>query len=102
MVALQHNDFDRTEREVRLIHTKAEQLRITPELVRRLHKLCQQGIVGDFTVSELERFCPGISRDHLRRLLKEMKAAGRVTCLGRGPGAKWRKAKEGHNPERGS
>lgn len=61
-----------------------------------------ENIVGDFTVSELVRFCPGISRDHLRRLLKEMKAAGQVTCLGRGPGAKWRKAKEGHNPERGS
>ena len=59
-----------------------------------------ENLVGDFTVSELERLCPGTSRDHLRRLLKEMKAAGLVTCLGRGPGAKWRK--EGHNQKRGS
>jgi Fic family protein len=59
-------------------------------------------LTGDFSVAELECRCPGISRDHLRRLLKEMKAAGQVTCLGRGPGAKWRNAKEGHNLERGS
>lgn len=39
---------------------------------------------------------------HLRRLLKEMKGAGQVTCLGRRPGAKWRKANEGHDPKRGS
>jgi hypothetical protein len=52
-------------------------------------------IAGDFTVAELERLCPGISRDHLRRSLKQMKAAGLITCLGLGPGAKWRKQKEG-------
>jgi Fic family protein len=61
-----------------------------------------ENLSGDFTVTDLERLCPGISRDHLRRLLKEMKAAGQLLCLGRGPGAKWRKVKEGHNPKRGS
>jgi Fic family protein len=70
---------------------KAELLRQTME-----------NITGDFTVTDLERLCPGISRDHLRRLLKEMKAAGQITCLGLGPGAKWRKQKEGRNPKRGS
>jgi len=39
---------------------------------------------------------------HLRRLLKEMKAAGQVSCIGRGPGAKWQKRKEGHIPKSGS
>lgn len=56
-----------------------------------------ENISGDFTVTELERLCPGISRDHLRRRLKEMRTAGLITCLGLGPGAKWRKLKEGHN-----
>jgi hypothetical protein len=55
-------------------------------------------ISRDFTVTDLERLCPGISRDHLRRRLKEMRSAGLIVCIGRGPGAKWRKAKEGHNP----
>ena len=57
-----------------------------------------ENISSDFTVTELERLCPGISRDHLRRRLKEMRTAGLITCLGLGPGAKWRKTKEGHNP----
>jgi Fic family protein len=59
-----------------------------------------ENLTGDFTVTELERLCPGTSREHLRRLLKEMKLEGLITCIGRGPGAKWRK--EGHNPKRGS
>jgi hypothetical protein len=47
-----------------------------------------ENLTGDFTVADLERLCPGVSRDHLRRLLKEIKAAGQVSCIGRGPGAK--------------
>jgi hypothetical protein len=61
-----------------------------------------ESISGDLTVTDLERLCPGISRDHLRRLLKEMKTTGQVICIGRGPGAKWEKRKEGHIPKRGS
>jgi hypothetical protein len=34
--------------------------------------------------------------DMLRRLHKEMKAAGQVICIGRGRGAKWQKRKESH------
>jgi len=30
-------------------------------------------------------------RDMIRLLLRDLKAAGRIECLGRGPGAKWRK-----------
>jgi hypothetical protein len=48
---------------------------------------------------------PGVSRDMIRRLLRDLKAAGRIECLGRGTGAKWRKrvqplkegSKEGSN-----
>ena len=48
-------------------------------------------IEGEFGVSDLERLCPAVSRDMIRRLLRDLKAAGRVECIGRGPGAKWRK-----------
>jgi len=30
------------------------------------------------------------SRDLIRLRLRDLKAAGRIECLGRGPGAKWR------------
>jgi len=46
---------------------------------------------GSFTLAELERACPGISRDMVRRVLRDLQKAGKVECLGRGPGAAWRK-----------
>jgi Fic family protein len=62
-------------------------------------------INGEFGITDLERLCPGVSRDIIRLLLLDLKAAGRVECLGRGAGAKWRKrvvtlkegSKEGSN-----
>lgn len=42
-----------------------------------------------FTTSELEQTCPGVSRDMVRRVLREQQAAGVVECRGRGPGAAW-------------
>ena len=47
--------------------------------------------VGEFTVSQLEQTCPGISRDMIRRVLREQQAAGVIECQGRGPAARWRK-----------
>ena len=46
---------------------------------------------GSFSLSQLEEACPGVSRDMIRRVLRNLKAAGTVECLGRGPGAAWRK-----------
>lgn len=46
---------------------------------------------GEFAITDIERLCPGVSRDMIRLLLRDMKAAKKVECLGRGPGAKWRK-----------
>lgn len=46
---------------------------------------------GNFTLAELERACPGISRDMIRRVLRDLQKAGKVECLGRGPGAVWKK-----------
>ena len=44
-----------------------------------------------FTLGQLEHVCPGVSRDMIRRVLREQQAAGAVECQGRGPAARWRK-----------
>jgi Fic family protein len=49
-----------------------------------------------FSVAQLERACPGVSRDMVRRVLREQQAADRIECLGRGPAAKWRR--KGNKP----
>ncbi|MBU0676490.1 MAG: Fic family protein [Verrucomicrobia bacterium] len=46
---------------------------------------------GTFTLVDLETTCPGVSRDMIRKILKDLQAEGRVQCLGRGPGATWEK-----------
>jgi Fic family protein len=45
---------------------------------------------GPFRLADLERNCPGVSRDMIRRVLRQLQRQGRVECLGRGPGATWR------------
>ena len=47
--------------------------------------------VGEFTLADVERACPGVSRDMVRRVLRDLQNARKVECLGRGPGAAWRK-----------
>ena len=46
---------------------------------------------GDFTLTQLEQACPGVSRDMVRRVLKQERERGGIECLGRGPGTRWRK-----------
>ena len=46
---------------------------------------------GEFAMSQLERACPDIGRDMIRRVLREQQAAGAIECQGRGPAARWRK-----------
>jgi hypothetical protein len=43
-------------------------------------------MTGDFTVSHLERACPGVSRDLVRKVLRQLKQAGKVESLGREQG----------------
>lgn len=45
---------------------------------------------GEFKLVDLERACPGVSREWIRTLLADLKARGEVTCQGRGPAARWR------------
>jgi len=46
---------------------------------------------NEFTLAGLERACPGISHDMIRKVLRMKQQAGDVACLGRGPGARWGK-----------
>jgi len=49
---------------------------------------------SEFSVSDLERACSGVSRGMVRRVLRDLQAKGDVECLGRGPGAPWRNRKK--------
>jgi Fic family protein len=44
-----------------------------------------------FRVSELQRACPAVSIDLIRRTLRKLREAGQVECLGTGRSAQWRK-----------
>ena len=50
-----------------------------------------EGFSGEFTLNDLEQACPGVSRDMVRRVLRDLQSARKVECLGRGPGAHWRR-----------
>lgn len=45
--------------------------------------------VSPFQIVDLERDCPGVSRETIRLVLREMKAEGLVRAQGRGRGARW-------------
>ncbi len=46
--------------------------------------------VKPFSISELERDCPGVSRDMVRRVLRQMRDEGLLVSEGLGRGARWR------------
>jgi Fic family protein len=48
--------------------------------------------VTDFSLTDIEKACPLVSRDMIRRVLFDLKKDGLVVCLGRGPAARWRKS----------
>jgi hypothetical protein len=50
-----------------------------------------KALPDEFTLSDIERACPGVSHDMVRKILRLKKQAAQVECLGRGPGAHWKK-----------
>ena len=46
--------------------------------------------IAPFRIADLEREVPGVSRETIRLVLREMKKEGRLEVEGRGPGARWR------------
>ena len=45
--------------------------------------------IGPFAISDIEKDCPGISRDWIRYVLRELRAEGELESIGVGRGAKW-------------
>lgn len=59
------------------------------ELVRQtVHSF---GAGQTFTLADLERLCPTVSRVTVRRALDELRDQGQVACLGKGRAARWQK-----------
>jgi len=62
---------------------KGEKTAIVLQTIERLS--------GDFRVADIQKACPSVGIDLIRRLLKGMQAQGNIECLGRGQSAHWRK-----------
>ncbi len=52
--------------------------------------------IGPFRISDVQRECPGVSIDMIRQVLKKLREAGRVACLGRGQNAQWERRRKGN------
>lgn len=44
-----------------------------------------------FHIADIQRKCPGISVDMIRKVLKDLRAEGRTKCLGMGKAAQWKR-----------
>jgi Fic family protein len=49
------------------------------------------GTIGSFRVADLQKQCPGVSIDTIRKVLKTLQGSRKVECLGRGQNAQWQK-----------
>lgn len=47
--------------------------------------------VGDFSLSDIIKKCPGISREMIKIVFKKLRNEKKIICLGKGQSAKWRK-----------
>ena len=50
--------------------------------------------VTDFSLTDIEKACPVVSPDMIRRVMFDLKKEGLGACLGRGPSARWRRSGE--------
>lgn len=49
---------------------------------------------GNFRISDIQRACPGVSLEHIRKTLARLRREGKVKCLGRGQSATWVKVEK--------
>ncbi len=45
---------------------------------------------GEFRLADIERACPGVGREWIRKLLVDLRSSGEVICRGKGLAARWR------------
>lgn len=96
-------------RAYREFESRAGDVRSPRGAKRALVQAATESFAGLFSLTDLERACPAVSRDMVRRVLKELRRKKLVECVGRGPGARWRRlparmesaSKEGITSKRG-
>lgn len=47
--------------------------------------------MAEFSISDIERECPGISRDMVRVIFRQLRKEKKIICLGKGQSAKWKR-----------
>ncbi len=52
------------------------------------------GAIGLFRIADIQKQCPGVSVDMIRRVMKTLQASGIIKCLGRGQNAQWQKTEK--------
>ncbi len=77
--------------EERLGRTSARRGKKTAMVVRVIEQS-----QGPFRIADLQRQCPGVSIDMIRRVPKDLRTDDRVECPGRGQDAQWQKAELGN------
>ena len=78
-------------RAYREFEARAGEVRSPRGAKRVLVQVAISSFSGSFTLADLERACPAVSRDMIRRVLSELRQQRAVECIGRGPGASWRR-----------
>ena len=48
-----------------------------------------QNKIGEFTISDIEKSCPGVGRDMIRKILRQLRDENKIKSIGTGRGAKW-------------
>jgi hypothetical protein len=51
-----------------------------------------RGLPETFRLIDLERVCPQVSREMIRKVFGKLKAEGKLSCEGRGLNAIWRRS----------
>lgn len=52
-----------------------------------------EGLAGSFGIADVERQCPNVGRDLIRRVMSRWREEGRLEMLSRGRDARWRKTR---------
>jgi len=53
-----------------------------------------QGInnqLGEFSISDIEKLCPGVSKDMVRVVFRQLQKEKKIICLGKGQSARWKR-----------
>ena len=72
---------------------RIEQINTGPGAKSALVRATLEQLPDTFSLDQVARLCPSVSRDLVRRVLREERDAGRLETTGKGRGARWRRCK---------